>query len=152
MKVKVEELRPIEEALAELMSTRMPVPAGRALALVRVAVKRAIEPVEEQRIALVKQHGDETDIKAGDPGWNEFLKDYGELMEQEADLDADEGIVTMYQNGDGFFWAKDGTKPVPDLRGDTTFWLNRFIKVERVNGNAPDPDGNRATRRRTKKK
>lgn len=127
MKVKLSVLIDSMEALKRLFAQKVPARPAFLLGKARRAIVTELDGFEEQRNARVKEHGTEKDgswgVKPGDPGWEEFKRQYEELVTTETTLQLEPlplslldstGIVITPEDMDTLSWLiADDVPPSP---------------------------------------
>jgi hypothetical protein len=120
MKVKLSVLINSSEPLKRLFAQKVPARVAFLLGKARRVIAVELDAFEEQRNALVKEHGTEGKdgvygIKPGEEGWEEFAKQYGELVAVETTLQLEPVPLSLLDGGSGIVITAE------DM--DTLSWL-----------------------------
>ncbi len=91
MKVKNGDIFGAAEPLGELMKQKFPVKVAYGIARLASKINVEMKAIEEVRLGLVKKYGKENEkgnveIKPDSEKWNEFIKEFNELMNQEIEF------------------------------------------------------------------
>jgi hypothetical protein len=89
MKFKLGGLKAVEESLVKLIKSDLPIRMSYQMSKLYDSILAELTKVEEFRVALVKKYGetgDKGEIKVKQDNMDTFVKEYGELMDVEIDV------------------------------------------------------------------
>ena len=91
MKVSNQQVWQARQPLQSLLDQRLPVPVSYRMLLLARAVNEQIKVIDEVRVGLVNRHGapdgnGQIRVSEGSEHWGDWVRDYTELMTQEAEL------------------------------------------------------------------